>query len=317
MLLGLTCGFGWWSIFVPLVPPPASSLKIKAGSSLQAVADQLADSKIIRSAFSFRLLAHFQGSESAVQAGTYSFTQAASAESVLARLTSGDVDQVRITIPEGFNLQQIAQRLAEAGLADRTKILAAARDSAFLEQLGVKAQSLEGYLFPETYKFVPGISAFELLRMMVRENEHQLQQLNKIIGINSTLNRHQLLTLASIIQKETAQEEEMPLISAVFHNRLKLKIPLQTDPTVIYGIQDFNGNLTRKDLQTPTPYNTYLHPGLPPGPIANPGFSAMLAAVQPAKSDFLYFVARGDGTHQFSASLLEHNRAVRKYQLHR
>ncbi|WP_020674645.1 endolytic transglycosylase MltG [Geopsychrobacter electrodiphilus] len=311
-----TLGFGWWSLFSPLTPPAESSVSIESGSSLLSIANTLADHQIIRSALTFRLLARIQGRATALQAGTYSFTRAAAASVVLDRLTAGDVDQVSITIPEGFNLQQIARRLAEAGVADQTKIIAAAQDAAFLDKLGVKAKSLEGYLFPETYHFVPGISRFELLRMMVNETELQLLRLQKLDKHKTHFNRHQLLTLASIIQKETGQEEEMPLISAVFYNRLARNMPLQTDPTVIYGIPDFNGNLTRKDLQTQSPYNTYLNRGLPPGPIASPGFKALQAAAEPAQSDYLYFVARGDGTHQFSSTLAEHNRAVRKFQLH-
>lgn len=315
-LLSIVIIFSWWA-FSPLIPPPNSSLVISPGSSLILIANELAAKKIIRSPLSLRLLARLQDQEAAIQAGQYSFILAASPSEVLERLVAGDVDQTSVTIPEGFNLQQIADRLDEMGVADRTAILSAANNPDVLKKLGIAAQSLEGYLFPETYRFAPGISEFELLRMMVAESNRQLERLRKDLKDDPPLGKHQLLTLASIIQQETGREEEMPLISAVFHNRLQRKMLLQTDPTVIYGIDNFNGNLTRKDLQRPSPYNTYLNRGLPPGPIASPGYKALLAASRPADSHYLYFVARGDGSHQFSNTLKDHNLAVRKYQLRR
>lgn len=314
--LGLALSSAWWALS-PQAPQPNSTLIIKPGSSLILVANQLADQQIIRSPLALRLLARLQGQEAAIQAGRYSFAQPATPMTVLKRLVAGDVVQISVTIPEGFNLQQIAARLAEIGVADQATLLQAAYDPAFLKELGISAASLEGYPFPETYRFAPGVDEFELLRMMVAENTRQFQRLQKDLSSKLPLAKHQLLTLASIIQQETGLEEEMPLISAVFHNRLRRNILLQTDPTVIYGIENFNGNLTRKDLQRPSPYNTYLNRGLPPGPIASPGYQALLAAAKPATSEYLYFVARGDGSHQFSATLKEHNRAVRKYQLRR
>ena len=192
-----------------------------------------------------------------------------------------------------------------------------ANDPEFIKSLKLDVPNLEGYLYPETYLFTPGIDEAQLLRMLVEQFHNQLDPalLKKAKQLN--LNRHQLVTLASIIEKETGLVKEMPLISSVFHNRLRRGIPLQTDPTVIYGIKNFDGNLTRNHLKTPTPYNTYMIKGLPPGPIANPGKAALNAAAEPAKSEYLYFVARGDGSHYFSKTLKEHNGAVRKYQLKR
>ncbi len=316
LLISMTVCLGWWT-FSPLTPPPDAALVIKPGSSLILIANKLTEKKIIRTPLSLRLLARLRGQESVLQAGQYSFTLTASPSTVLERLVAGDVEQTSITIPEGFNLRQIASRLNEMGIADQDAILSAAHNSEFLNELGISVQSLEGYLFPETYRFVPGINEFALLRMMVAENSRQFERLLKELNGKLPLKKHQLLTLASIIQQETGLDEEMPLISAVFHNRLQRNILLQTDPTVIYGIENFNGNLTRKDLQRPSPYNTYLNRGLPPGPIANPGYKALLAAARPATSPYLYFVARGDGSHQFSNTLKDHNLAVRKYQLRR
>lgn len=316
ILLGILLSFSQW-MFSPITPPSDAALTIKPGSSLIFVANELAAKKVIRSALSLRLLARWRGQETAIQAGQYSFSQPASPATVLQRLVAGDVDQISVTIPEGFTLQQIAERLDEMGIVDRSLFLAAARNTDLQRELGVEAPSLEGYLFPETYQFAPGISASDLLRMMVAENNRQLERLQKALTGELPFEKHQLLTLASIIQQETGLEEEMPLISAVFHNRLKRNILLQTDPTVIYGIENFNGNLTRKDLKRPSAYNTYLNRGLPPGPIASPGYKALFAAARPAESNYLYFVARGDGSHQFSKTLKEHNQAVRKYQLRR
>lgn len=315
-LLSITCALAWWA-FSPLIPPLNVSLLIRPGSSLILVANQLTAKEVIRSPLALRLLARLKGQETSIQAGQYTFSQPATPSAVLERLVAGDVELTSITIPEGFTLRQIAERLAEKGVADRDAVLSAAYDPDFLQDLGITAQSLEGYLFPETYRFVPGISVLEILRMMVAENSRQLERLQKALSDKLPLAKHELLTLASIIQQETGLEEEMPLISAVFHNRLQRNILLQTDPTVIYGIDNFNGNLTRKDLQRPSPYNTYLNRGLPPGPIASPGYKALWAAARPAASQYLYFVARGDGSHQFSATLEEHNLAVRKYQLRR
>ncbi len=316
LLSAVGIGLAWWAL-APLTPPPDSSLTIKPGSSLIQVANRLAEQKIIRSPLAFRLLARLRNYDAAIQAGVYNFTLTAAPNTVLERLVAGDVVQTQITLPEGFSLQQISDRLAARGVADPARLLAAAHDPALLDELGIKAQSLEGYLYPETYRFVPGVSEPELLRMMVSEFNRQFTRLQKSLKGDLPLNKHQLVTLASIIQKETGLDEEMPLISAVFHNRLRRNIPLQTDPTVIYGLDNFNGNLTRKDLQRPSAYNTYLNRGLPPGPIASPGYQALLAAARPAESRYLYFVARGDGSHQFSHTLKEHNRAVRKYQLRR
>lgn len=307
---------GAWA-FMPVAPHAEVRLTVKDGSSLIQVANQLEERGIIRSALAMRLLARLQGKEGAIHAGTYSFSKPATPFEILARLVNGDVDLVQVTIPEGFNLEQIAARLAEAGLADHDRLIEAAHDPQLLQQLAIHADSLEGYLFPETYRFVPGISEPDLLRMMVRQFRDKTASQERSLPKEQQLDEHQLVTLASIIQKETGIDDEMPLIASVFHNRLRRGIPLQTDPTVIYGIKDFDGNLTRRDLKNPTPYNTYLIKGLPPGPIASPGLKALHAAANPADTDFLYFVARGDGSHQFSKTLREHNRAVRRYQLHR
>lgn len=292
-------------------------LQVQPGSGLNQVANDLQGSGVVRSALVVKLLARWKQQGGQIQAGNYRFSEPATPGEVLDRLVQGDVEKVSLTIPEGFTLQQIIARIVEKGFGQQEKLSKLEQDTSFIHSLGIEADSLEGYLFPETYLFAPGIGEKALLAMMVSQFRDHADSKLKKEAEKLGLTAHQWLTLASIIEKETGIVAEMPLISAVFHNRLKRKIPLQTDPTVIYGIKDFDGNITRKHLKTPTPYNTYLIRGLPPGPIASPGLAAMEAAVRPAESKYLYFVARGDGGHQFSKTLKEHNAAVRKYQLRR
>jgi UPF0755 protein len=301
----------------PVAPASPVVFTVGAGESFRRVAHDLQDSGVVASAFELRLLARLKGTARRVQAGTYEFREPAVPGTVLARLVSGDVMKVRITIPEGFTLQEIAARVAAAGFGTADGFLALARDRDFLRGLAIDAPSLEGYLYPETYMFAPGVSQRQVAAAMVRELDLHLTPdlLNAAAAVG--LDKAELITLASIIQKETGSVAEMGLVSAVFHNRLKRHMPLQSDPTVIYGIPDFDGNLTRKDLETPTAYNTYRIKGLPPGPIASPGEAALRAAAHPAAVDYLYFVARGDGTHVFSSTLRQHDNAVRRYQLRR
>ncbi len=317
LLLCAAAAISYNLLMAPLAPPQPVRYQVAKGASLSQVADALEARGVLKSALSLKLLARLNHQGGQIHTGTYRFEDAASPEQILARLTRGDVEKVSITIPEGFTLEQIVQRFAEAGYADAEQMRQLARSSDFAKTLKIEASSLEGYLFPETYLFTPGVGEPELLQMMVAQLRSNLSPELRQRAKGLKLSLHQLVTLASIIEKETGLVEEMPLISAVFHNRLRKGIPLQTDPTVIYGIENFDGNLTRKHLQTPTPYNTYLLRGLPPGPIASPGLAALLAAAQPAESKYLYFVARGDGSHQFSRTLKDHNLAVRQYQLRR
>ncbi|MCL2459346.1 MAG: endolytic transglycosylase MltG, partial [Desulfobulbus sp.] len=199
------------------------------------------------------------------------------------------------------------------GWVKQDRFLGLVKDGAFIRQLGIEADSLEGYLFPETYTLVRNeADEAAVIRMMVERFQQTWQALNAPESLE--LNRHQLLTLASVVEKETGVATERPLIAQVFYNRLARKMRLQSDPTVIYGLPDFNGNLSKADLKRETPYNTYLIPGLPPGPICNPGRAALEAVLHPVESDALYFVAKNDGTHIFSTNLADHNRAVQHYQ---
>ncbi|HKK01286.1 MAG TPA: endolytic transglycosylase MltG, partial [Desulfuromonadales bacterium] len=242
-------GFRFYVFLHRSVAPSAPvTLTVKAGEPFRHVARQLQDAGVVGSAFEFRLLGRLRGTTRKVQAGTYAFREPAPPGRVLARLVAGDVVKVRITIPEGFTLKEIAARVASAGFGTTDDFLRLAHDPEFVRSLGIDAPSLEGYLFPETYTFAPGVSQRQIAEAMVRELATHLTPdlLKAAAGVG--LNKEHLLTLASIIQKETGKVEEMALISAVFHNRLKRHMPLQSDPTVIYGIADFDGNLTRKDL---------------------------------------------------------------------
>jgi UPF0755 protein len=319
LLLTVLVPAGRWALFLhrPVLREPGITVMVPAGAPFGSVAARLERSGIVSSAAGFKALARLRGVTEKIQAGEYLFLRPATPGQVLDRLVTGDIIRLHLTVPEGLSLREIADRLATAEFADTAAFLPLAADQKFIRSLGIDAASLEGYLFPETYTFGSRTTSRELLRAMVaqfkkRTSAGLLQQAKK-----HGLNRHQLVTLASIIQKEAGSNQEMPLISAVFHNRLKKGMPLQADPTVIYGIEEFDGNLTRRHLLEPTPYNTYRMAGLPPGPIANPGSDALQAAADPAPVDYLYFVARGDGSHQFSSTLAEHNAAVRRYQLKR
>lgn len=299
----------------PVTPPGVQRVLIPAGSALPQVATLLAQAGVVGDADRFAQFVRWRDAAQKIKAGEYEFTKPATPVEILDRLLAGDVLKVRITIPEGFALQQIATRVAEAGIGSAEQFRRLVTDPAYARKFGIEAATLEGYLFPETYIVTSTTTPEELVRAMVYQFDRHLKPELLAAARARGLTRHQLVTLASIVQKEAGSEEEMPLIAGVFHNRLRKRMRLQADPTVIYGIRDFNGNLTRRDLTTPTPYNTYTRGGLPPGPIASPGLAALRAAAMPATTQALYFVANGHGRHEFNVTLEAHNRAVRRYQL--
>jgi UPF0755 protein len=236
---------------------------------------------------------------------------------ILEALAAGRVANWKVAVPEGFTAAQIASRLAAEGLAEEEAFLAVANDPASASQLGVEGESLEGYLFPETYRLPRGLPPLEIARTMV-EQFHSTWREIAPGAAESGLSMREVVTLASIVEKETGVPAERPLIAAVFLNRLARGMRLETDPTVIYGIEDFDGNLRRVDLENAeNPYNTYRIAGLPPGPIASPGAEALHAVVSPAESDHLFFVSRNDGTHVFSRTYAEHVAAVDRFQRRR
>lgn len=313
-LLTLVVG-GQYAFFLlrPVTPPGQRVVIVESGASFNSIAHKLKDRGVIGNVANFKLLARWRDAGSQIQAGSYEFVRPATPGEVLTRLTSGDTLQQSFTIPEGFSLNQIAEKLEAEGCGPASSFMALAVDPEFIKSLGLEVDSLEGYLFPETYAFGPESTQERLIQSMVRQAKKRLSSdlLAQAGAVN--LNQHELITLASIIQKEAGNKEEMPIISSVFHNRLKKGMRLQADPTVTYGLTEFSGKITKKHLLTETPYNTYRIAGLPAGPIACPGEDALRAAANPADTDYLYFAAKGDLTHEFSRTLEEHNAAVRKY----
>lgn len=289
-----------------------AEVRIEQGDSFAIVARKLRAQNIISNAIFFSLWARVVGSDKKIHQGLYRFTDEVSPREVLERLVTGKGIFRIVTIPEGLTVKEIGALLEKMQIADREKILAAASDPALLGTVGLQGKGVEGYLFPNTYHFVPGTPERDILLAMIEQFRKSVQP---VLSQNVTeMTPHEIVTLASIIEKETGVESERPLVSAVFHNRLKHQMPLQSDPTVIYGLKDFNGNLTRKDLNDPSPYNTYRVAALPPGPICNPSLSSIRAALSPADAPYLYFVSKNDGTHLFSETIEAHNHAVRIYQ---
>ncbi len=318
ILIGATTVTAGLFVFNQITPNEAVVLQIENGTGLNTIAARLEANGVISNARMFGLLARLRGDTGNIQAGQYDFKQAATPGEILDRLVKGDVRRIQFTIPEGFTLRQIGERLAARDIAPLEEFMALAKDEQFLAKHAIQATSLEGYLYPETYTVIAKLSLDRLLETMLEQLNQQLTPELLAAADELNLTPHQLLTLASIVQKEAGNDDEMPLIAAVFHNRLKKGIPLQADPTVIYGLGDeYKGNITKAHLRRPTPYNTYTIRKLPPGPIASPGSTALHATAYPADVDFIYFVARGDGTHAFSLTLREHNQAVRRFQLKR
>ncbi|MFI5321437.1 MAG: endolytic transglycosylase MltG [Myxococcota bacterium] len=289
---------------------------VPSGASFRAVAAELEARGAIRDARAFAWLARLEKRDGALHAGEYEIAAGTSARAVLAQLVAGRVRLHSVTIPEGLRLEEIAARFAAAGFGSASDYIALARDPELARAAGVPGPSLEGYLFPETYRFPRGAGAREIIRAQLAQFERAWSELAPLAARRG-LARRDAVVLASLIEKETGAPEERPLISAVFHNRLARGMRLETDPAVIYGIAHFDGNLKRVHLDDETnPYNTYRIAGLPPGPIANPGAAALRAAVEPTPGvDYLFFVARGDGTHEFTTRYRDHVNAVNRFQL--
>ena len=296
------------------VQPPIQYIDIPEGSTFRQVAVMLQQRGLIASGMSFRLLGKLTAAERKVIPGEYAFHAGMRPSDMLSMLVNGRVVLHPVTIPEGFRMAEIADLLAAKNLVDPQQFLTLTRDPAFIRTLNLDVQSLEGYLFPSTYHFPRGMAATDIIVTMVDAMKRVLTPELHARARDIGMSMHEVLTLASVVEKETGVDAERELVAAVFHNRLRRKIPLQSDPTVIYGLSAFDGNLKRRDLAMKSPYNTYRVAGLPPGPIANPGERSIRAALYPVPSTYLYFVSRNDGTHHFSSTLTEHNRAVDKYQ---
>lgn len=292
--------------------------EVNQGSSLTAVARQLYRRGIIHHPRVFVKIGQFKGYGNKIHYGEYLVHPTDRYEDIYAKILSGDTIKYPVTFIEGDHIYDYARRLQEAGLASASQFLKLVKNPIFVkEMLGQEFSSLEGYLFPETYHFSKTDKLKTIVKTLVDKFKQETQNLN--FSRQPGMSRHQVVTLASIIEKETGAPFERPLISSVFHNRLKKKMRLQTDPTIIYGLLAETGNeisnITRKDLKKPTAYNTYVISGLPPGPIGNPGIESLRAALNPKPSPYLYFVSQNDGTHIFTETYQKHLKAVKKFQL--
>jgi UPF0755 protein len=283
------------------------------GYTMNRIADELERSRIISSSFLFSLYSRLQGADDRVKAGTYRFSDSMPPAEILRKLVAGEVYELRFSVPEGYSVYQIAELLEHRGIFRKESFLRNCFSQSLLHELGIKAKSVEGYLYPATYTIKPTTDDRSLIRDMVTRfrsvYDGKFAQQAKLSGLPQS----EILTLASMIEKEAVVPQERPVIASVFLNRMKKNMPLQSDPTSVYGVRAFAGRISKQDILRDNPYNTYRIKGLPPGPIGNPGDAAIEAVLSPARTRYLYFVARKDGTHQFSLSLEEHNRAVQRY----
>lgn len=298
------------------VDPTAGEARfeVRAGDSLSKIARGLESAGMIRDARALVALARWRGVDASVRAGEYALSPAWGAVRVLDQLVSGKVITYEVVLPEGLSAAEIAARFEAAGLARADELLAIARDPAAATELGVEGPGLEGYLFPETYRMPRGLPARQIVKTMVDEFLERWRPLEAAARARG-FGMRQTATLASIVEKETGIAAERPIVASVFWNRLARGMRLESDPTTIYGIPSFDGNLTRAHLEDESnAWNTYRIAGLPPTPIANPGEASLRAVAQPATTDYLFFVARGDGSHVFAESFDEHVANVNRFQ---
>jgi UPF0755 protein len=312
-LLAALAGGGWWAwaIYMPMAPPANQFVLLRSGFSTHRIGVELKKAGIIRSAFAFRLWRELHPKLS-LKAGEYLFDHEASLPQVYDRVARGDIYFHEVTIPEGYTMFDIAKAMNEAGLGSAEEFLKIAQTRTdLINDLAPDAKSLEGYLFPNTYQFTRTQTHEEMMGAMV----HQFRLVAQQLGLTADV--HRTVTMASIVEKETAAPDERPMVAGVYYNRLARRMALDADPSVIYAhllAGDYSGSLHHADLAVNSPYNTYRFPGLPPGPIGNPGQSALAAAMHPAQSDYYYFVADGNGHHRFARDLTEHNRNVAAYR---
>ena len=300
-------GFSGSEVFVE-VPP---------GASVSTIANRLTAAGVVSDALTFRLVARLSGDERRLQAGEYRFAEPATPAAVIDRLVRGDVFARPLTVPEGLSLFEVAALVERAGLGTAEEFRRAAADGARIAAFDPEARSLEGFLFPDTYALPRSAGADGLVRAMLDRFGAAFDADLRARAAAQHLSPRELITLASLVEKETARDDERTIVAAVYRNRLRIGMLLQCDPTVIYAKMlagTWRGNLTRADLQMESPYNTYRYPGLPPGPIASPGRASIAATLAPADVPYLYFVSRNDGSHVFSTTLAEHNRNVNRFQ---
>ncbi len=299
---------------------------VEKGQTPAAIARALKEKGLIADDVAFYRYARFVAKNAQkLKAGEYTLSPSMTTDEILSALQTGKKRELRFTVPEGLRKEEIADIIAASGVAKKADLLAAMQDPALAKELGVPDEGaagqkgvpggIEGYLFPDTYQFPPNTPAVVVLRRMRQRLDEVVDDEMRARMKEMGWSLHKVLTLAAIVEKETGQPHERPQISSVFHNRMKRGMKMQTDPTVIYGIKNYDGNIRKSDLLTPHPYNTYTIPGLPPGPIASPGLAAIKAALWPLDTKDLFFVSRNDGTHIFCPTLECHNAAVQKWQV--
>src|SRR5262245_55615006 len=291
---------------------------IRQGASSSEIGRQLASAQVVRDARLFRMALWWTGRSRSLKAGEYRFDHGLTPLEVLDVIVRGDVYTLRLTVPEGLNIEEMAKLYESHGFGRAVDFIESASDVKRVHDLDDKASDLEGYLFPETYSLPRRTPAARLIDLMVGRFFDIYDGEMRARASAQGLTTRQVVTLASLIEKETGKPEERPIVAAVYRNRMKIGMPMQADPTVVYALSKahrYDGNIRREDLSMDSPYNTYKYAGLPPGPIASPGKASLEAAVSPATASYLYFVSRNDGSHVFAQTLDEHNANVRKFQI--
>ncbi len=293
------------------------TVDIPKGTSFLQSVDNLEKAGLIKQKYLFYLLVISRNAQGHISAGEYELTTSMSPVEIISKLVKGDIKSYLVTIPEDITVREITSRLASFKLVEEKAFLSLSSDAKFLASLGIEGASAEGYLYPDTYRLDRSMSPKDIMKIMVNQFWKMFTPEMQKRAEDLRITIPQVITLASIIGKESGYKDEKPLISAVFRNRLKKGMKLQSDPTAIYDLNNFTGNITKKHLMRDAPHNTYRITGLPPGPIANPAIDSLHAALYPAPVNYLYFVSNNDGSHQFSSSLSAHNKAVLNYQIKR
>jgi UPF0755 protein len=308
LMVGATVAF----MFNQTYDGPDATFVVKNGDTFGRINQRLYEQKVINNTRIFHYYAKYKDVMTKFRAGSYTIVRGSSMPMVLDTLVYGQPNLTSITIPEGKNMYEIARLFAQAGITTETEFLEAVQNPDIISQLKIQATNLEGYLYPETYRFAPNTDAKTIVRTMIDLFNKKTEDLN---FEHPFLNKHQVIVLASMVEKETGAKVERPAIAGVFTNRLKKRMRLESDPTTIYGIWSrYKGNIRKSDLLEVTPYNTYKIPALPQGPIANPSLEAIKAVLNPEAHEFLFFVSKNDGTHAFTKSYKDHTQAVDDFQ---
>ncbi len=317
LLVFIIAGIFCLNLFLFVTTPSGEvgqAMTIEHGSSLNKIVNDLQERGVISNVLLFKVTLFLKHAGPKVRAGDYHFDPHLRPPQVLDQLMKGDFARRRVTIPEGWTMREIANHLAQQGLVNTDAFMTKAKDPLLIQSLGLSVSTLEGYLYPNTYEIYQPKDEAELIKKFVGKFKEMYAKNFEARAKEGNLSQQEIVTLASMVEKETGNPEERALVASVFLNRLKKGMPLASDPTIIYGIPNFNGNLTHQDLTTPGPYNTYINAGLPSTPISNPGEASLRAVLYPAETRYLYFVSKNNGTHQFSETETEHFRAVRQYQ---